>query len=68
MIARKMHFRGALQWTTGRGVKTVIAAGWAACCSGIKADRIRTRGQNTYDKSKVDCKGCLAAMRKAGVL
>lgn len=41
-----------------------ILAGWAACCSGYKAEEIAKAGAHTRDVSAVTCKACLRTMAK----
>ena len=57
----RIHYAGALRY--GR---TRILAGWAACCSGPKAERIRATGQHTYVPAEVTRETCRRAMEKAG--
>ena len=61
---RTVHYAGALSWDHGKS-RTTILGGWAACCSGDKADAIRKRGDHSYESSAVTCKRCLANMAKA---
>jgi len=56
---KKIHYSGAV-----RTPRTKILPGWAACCSGVKADRIRADGNNTADPAKVTCAACLRVMAK----
>jgi len=55
----KIHYSGAV-----RTSRTKILPGWAACCSGLKADKIRADGNNTADPDKVTCASCLRVMAK----
>jgi hypothetical protein len=55
----KIHYSGAV-----RTPRTTILAGWAACCSGIKAERIRANGNNTNNPVDVTCRACLKVMAK----
>jgi len=55
----KIHYSGAV-----RTPRTKILPGWAACCSGPKADKIRADGNNTADPDKVTCAACLCVMAK----
>ena len=54
-----IHYSGAV-----RTPRTRILAGWAACCSGFKAEQIRANGNNTSDASEVTCRACLLVMSK----
>lgn len=54
-----IHYSGAV-----RTPRTRILAGWAACCSGIKAERIRANGNNTDNPANVTCRACLRVMAK----
>lgn len=51
------HYAGEL-----RTSRLYILPGWAACCSGHKAEEIRRAKAHTYDRSKVTCKACLKRM------
>ena len=59
MTARKLHFAGAV-----RTPRMMILAGWAACCSGYRAEQIREEGRNTHDREAVTCRACLRVMAK----
>lgn len=58
-----IHYAGAVEY--GR---TRILAGWAACCSGQRAEDIRAACLNTRDPAKVTCAKCRRIMEKAGIL
>jgi hypothetical protein len=58
-----MHYAGSLVYRTSTGVVTILP-GWAACCSGPMAVKIRSDGNNTYDRDKVTCKTCLLRLSK----
>jgi hypothetical protein len=60
-----VHFAGALEWTNARGAVVIILAGWAACCSGERAKRIRANGEATSEACRVTCARCLKNMAKA---
>jgi hypothetical protein len=55
----RIHYAGALRYSIGSGKLVIISGGWAACCSGQRARRIRERGQHTYDQARVTCALCL---------
>ncbi len=65
-----LHYAGSLRIHTrhkkGGSSLTVISGGWAACCSGTRAMKIRETGQHSYDREAVTCKACLKLMQKAG--
>lgn len=61
----KIHYKGELYVPMASGSTLHVMGGWAACCSGDRARKIRERGQNTYDESEVTCKRCLALIQKA---
>lgn len=61
-----IHYAGALRIVRGNTV-TRISAGYAACCSGPRAEAIRARGNHTHDEDKVTCKRCLKAIAQSGV-
>ena len=58
-MIRKMHYAGAV-----RTPRMNILGGWAACCSGEKAERIKAEGLNTYDIGGVTCAACKRTMAK----
>ena len=59
MKAATIHYAGAVQTPTVR-----ILGGWAACCSGDRARRIRAEGRHTYDLLAVTCRTCLRVMAR----
>lgn len=59
MKFRKIHYAGSVH-TPRRD----IPAGWAACCKGGKAVRIRREGAHTPSLAKVTCRACLRVMEK----
>jgi len=60
-----VHFAGPLEWTDARGALVTILAGWAACCTGKRAARIRANGEATTEARRVTCPRCLKRMAKA---
>lgn len=65
-----IHYAGALEWRSGRkqqGV-TTVSAGYAACCTGLRAKKIQMTGANTLEPAKVTCAMCRRNMVRAGVL
>lgn len=61
----KIHYAGELKVPLANGSTTHIFGGWAACCSGDRARKIRERKQNTRYEHEVTCKTCLRQMQKA---
>lgn len=57
-----IHYAGALHWRR-KGWVTKVGGGWAACCSGDRAFKIRERGNHTYERSHVTCKLCRQRLR-----
>jgi hypothetical protein len=55
-----IHYAGEL-----RTKRLHILPGFAACCSGDKAWRIRVNGSNTKDSDNVTCQACLKRMQAA---
>jgi len=55
-----IHYAGGV-----RTARMMILGGWAACCSGDKAERIRATGKNTLVLDEVTCKACLRVMSRA---
>ena len=51
---KKIHYAGPIQVSRKR-----ILPGWAACCSGLKAEEIRETGMHSYGRSEVTCARCL---------
>lgn len=64
MTAPVLHYAGALAWVSGKRL-VQIAAGYAACCSGAKAEEIMKRGTHTYVATDTTCKACLDCIAKA---
>ena len=58
-MPKAIHYAGNIDWDGGR-----VLAGWAACCSGERAVKIRREKQHTYDHTKVTCKSCLKMIEK----
>ncbi len=59
-----VHFSGGLSYRSGGGVTTLLA-GWAACCSGDRAWRIKRLVRLTRDPAAATCKTCLRMIEKA---
>jgi hypothetical protein len=59
MKIKKIHYAGAVNTP-----RMKILPGWAACCSGDKADRIRANGNNTMNPKDVTCAACRRIMAK----
>ena len=55
----KIHYAGSVKTPRMR-----IIPGYAACCSGEKAERIRAAGNNSLDPNKVTCVACKRVMEK----
>lgn len=60
--AKVIHYAGEVRTPT-----THVAAGWAACCSGDRARKIKAEGRNTYEPERVTCKRCLDMIRKGAL-
>lgn len=52
-----LHYAGPVRTKRMR-----ILPGWAACCSGEKAEKIRALGHNTMLPGAVTCQACLKIM------
>jgi hypothetical protein len=50
----KVHYAGGVVTRTA-----TMLPGWAACCSGERAKKIRIDGTQTYTMSLVTCGACL---------
>ena len=59
-MKRSMHYAGSLV-----SHRLTVLGGWAACCSGDRAEKIREEEQNTYDRALVTCKACLKQIQRA---
>ena len=59
MGKRVIHYAGEI-----RARRLHVLPGWAACCSGIKAEEIRAERRNTYMRGAVTCRRCLAVIAK----
>lgn len=55
----KIHYASRIDHARG-----IVLAGWAACCSGDRAIRIRERGQHSRNRADVTCKSCLDMIAK----
>lgn len=55
----KIHYAGEC-----RTRNMHILPGWAACCSGFKAEKIRAEGRHSFDRAKVNCAACLKVITK----
>lgn len=60
---RKVHWAGGLRLPKAR-----MLAGWACCCSGRSAEKIRAEGNQTKVIEEVTCKKCRENMVKAGLV
>lgn len=49
----KTHYRGEIVTLRGTWL-----AGWAVCCSGDRAFKVREVGNHTYVRADVTCKAC----------
>lgn len=61
---KAIHYAGPLLVLTKRSVRRILG-GWAACCSGERAERVRDLGQHSWDRAEVTCKACLRAIAAA---
>jgi len=59
MATPKIHYAG-----TVRTPRLKILGGYAACCSGNKAEIIWIAGHNTQDPAQVTCEACKRMMAK----
>lgn len=59
----KIHYAGALSFRRSDGALVEIASGYAACCSGPKARKIRGQGNHTWDRKAVTCVPCQKLMK-----
>jgi len=58
-----IHYSGAICYAAVRST-THIIGGWAACCSGDRARKIKREGNATRDAKKVTCKTCKKLLKK----
>ena len=54
------HYAGEIVHANGH-----VLPGWAACCYGEKAEKIRRERRHILDREKVTCRGCLKMIEKA---
>ena len=59
----KIHYSGAICYDTARSTAH-ISGGYAACCSGDRAIKIRRDGNTTRDVKKVTCWHCRVILEK----
>lgn len=55
----KVHYSGGIVFGGGSRLP-----GWACCCFGDRAEKIRDTGTYTEHKKDVTCKGCLKMIEK----
>lgn len=55
---RKIHYAGPI-----KKHRMKILPGWAACCSGPKAEEIRNSGWHSNIRSEVTCAACLRQIK-----
>jgi len=53
----KMHYAGELRIERGESVKQILG-GYAACCSGDLARKIRAQGNHSWLPERVTCQPC----------
>jgi hypothetical protein len=58
-MSKILHYAGEIQFANGHRLP-----GWAACCSGDMAVKIRDDGMHTYIRGQVTCKACLKMIDK----
>ncbi len=56
---KALHYSGEIKHANGH-----VLPGWAACCSGDRADKIRADGSHTRHRGQVTCKACLKMIAK----
>lgn len=56
---RQIHYAGPIRTSRMR-----VLPGWAACCSGDRAERIRAEGAHSYVIGEVTCRACLRTMAR----
>ena len=54
-----IHYAGEIVTAT-----STTLPGWAACCSGLRAEKIRAEGSHTYRAPEVTCGRCLAILAR----
>lgn len=62
-MTTKMHYSAGICYDLARSTMHVMG-GYAACCSGDRAVKIKREGNTTRDKKKVTCKLCKAILAK----
>ena len=59
-----LHYAGELLCRSGKQGSLHILPGWAACCYGPRAEKIRRERRNTRDRALVTCRACLRVMAR----
>jgi len=60
----KIHYSGGLRTRLGKRGARIALRGWAACCSGEKAEKARREGNQTNIRADVTCAACLKLFEK----
>ena len=60
-MKKPIHYAGPIRAQLKSSFRIVLP-GWAACCSGERAERIRERRQHTRIAADVTCAACLRLM------
>lgn len=66
-MSKKIHFIGGGEYKNSRGFHSMLR-GWAYCCSGDKAARIKENGNGTYDMNDVTCDRCWDNLLKSSTV
>lgn len=56
---RVRHYAGEIIYANGH-----VLPGWAACCSGFKAEAIAEAHAHTYVRQRVTCRACQKMLEK----
>jgi hypothetical protein len=57
-VKKKVHYAGSIQYKAKKGPIVTIAPGFAACCTGDRAQKIALEGMHTYRTTNVTCAHC----------
>ena len=58
-MTKRLHYAGEIKHARGS-----VLPGWAACCYGDRAEKIRRERSHTMHREAVTCKACLRMIEK----
>ncbi len=63
-VTPRIHYAGEMLCRSGKDGVLHLLGGFAACCYGDRAVRIRRERRSTHDRALVTCKACRAVMAR----